>query len=139
MNAKHPMGCTECGWPHSSTEPHVRSVPVTFNVPPNDLGTIAGTGYIADTPENRAALEELAIPRCREWREANPEYTDSSSCVLCGSYLLPSEPVCRHCDRTRDTTVAPYCCSAYCTRCAGLRALNGNDPALLPNDWMHRA
>lgn len=91
-------------------DPQPREVAVTRYAPPNDNGAYSGTGMIADTPENRAALEALAIPKCAQWRADNPE----------------------------DGEPAPYCCSAYCDRCAGLRALNGDDPALLPNEWMNR-
>jgi hypothetical protein len=105
-----------------------RLVEVTLHAPPNDLGTIGGTGTIADTPENRTLLEQAAIPRCREWREQHPE---------------PCTPRCRHPETCPnfDTPIgghpAPYCCSAYCDRCAGLRALDGAEP-LLPNEWMIR-
>ncbi len=94
-----------------------REVPVTLNNPPGDMPGVASTGFIADTPENRAALEAAAIPRCREWRMANRERVTQPDGFIA---ILP----------------APYCCSAYCDRCAGLRALNGDDPALLPNEWM---
>ncbi len=97
-----------------------REVPVTLHMPPNDMGTLGGTGTIADTPETRAMLEQAAIPRCREWREANPE-------------PIPGEPG----DDPPIMLPAPYCCSAYCDRCACLRALDGAEP-LLPNEWMHR-
>lgn len=114
-----------CGWPAIA---HPRSVPVTLNAPPSDTGTLSGSGFIADTPENRAALEEAAIPKCREWREANPE------CVspIHGGHLYIKQ----HCADPTHQGPAPYCCSAYCDRCAGLRALNGDDRPLLPNEWM---
>jgi len=105
-------------------------VPVfLFNVP-GDAGRPAiESGYIADTPENRDALEAAAIPRCREWRE---------------EHLEPCTPECRYpatCPNF-DTPIgghpAPYCCSAYCDRCNGLRALNGDDPAIRPNEWMYK-
>lgn len=87
-----------------------RQVPVTLFSPPGDSERAPAVGFIADTPENRVALEAAAIPRCAEWRTENPE----------------------------NGSPAPYCCSAYCDRCAGLRALNGDDEPLLPNDWMTR-
>lgn len=62
-----------------------------------------------DTFETRVLLEGQAIPRCTEWRNEHPEH---------------GQP-------------APYCCSAYCLRCAGLRALNGDDKPLIPNEWLH--
>jgi hypothetical protein len=72
----------------------------------------------------RQAFEAQAIPKCREWREANPE--------LIGPRGAHSVATCiPECFRP-----APYCCSAYCDRCAGLRALDGVEP-LLPNGWMH--
>lgn len=115
-----------CGFPPGH---HTRQVPVTLHVVAGDAGRTDASGFIADTPENREALEAVAIPRCREWREANPE---------------PCTPTCRYpstCPNF-DTPIgghpAPYCCSAYCDRCAGLRALNEDDPALLPNDWMRQ-
>jgi hypothetical protein len=95
-----------------------RNVPVILYSPPGDSGTPDASGYIADTPENRAALELAAIPRCKEWREAHPETH-------------------RHIGGDECEMPAPYCCSAYCDRCAGLRALNGDDPALRPNEWMN--
>jgi len=53
-------------------EPH--EVPVTLYGVIGDYGRMPiASGYIADTPENREALEAAAIPRCREWREANKE------------------------------------------------------------------
>jgi hypothetical protein len=82
-------------------------IPVTLHQAPNDFGTSDASGYIADTPENRAALEAAAIPKCAQWRSENPE----------------------------DGSPAPYCCSSYCDRCAGLRALDGVEP-LTPNEWM---
>lgn len=84
-----------------------RQVPVTLHSVPGDAEKPPASGYIVDTPENRRLLETAAIPKCREWREANPE----------------------------NGNPAPYCCSAYCDRCAGLRALDGEKP-LPPNDWM---
>lgn len=62
---------------------------------------------INDDAATREALEGAAIPRCKEWREANPE----------------------------EGSAAPYCCSPYCGRCTGLRALDGEAP-LTPNMWM---
>jgi hypothetical protein len=107
------------------------NVPATLNVPPNDRGAIGATGTIADTPENRAALEAAAIPRCREWREANPE---------CRYLADPRvDPIAREqigvCVDPEHMIPAPYCCSAYCDRCTGLRALDGVQP-LTPNEWM---
>jgi hypothetical protein len=84
-----------------------RHVPVTLHSPPGDAGKLPATGTIADTPENRRLLEDAAIPKCAQWRSENPE----------------------------NGSPAPYCCSSYCDRCAGLRALNGVEP-LLPNEWM---
>lgn len=104
-----------CGWPADVAFHTAPVVPVTLYSAPGETGPREVPGFIADTPENRAALEAVAIPRCAPWREAHPEYDDSLDAVL----------------------PAPYCCSAYCDRCAGLRALNGDDPALLPNEWMH--
>lgn len=101
-----------------------RHVPVTLHSPPGDDGPNQGAaGFIADTPENRRLLEDAAIPKCREWREANPE--------LIGPAKAHSDAPCGpDCFRP-----APYCCSAYCDRCAGLRALDGVEP-LTPNEWM---
>jgi hypothetical protein len=103
-----------------------RQVPVTLYSVPGDAEKPPASGYIADTPGNRRLLESAAIPKCREWREANPE---------------PCTPECRYpatCSNF-DTPIgghpAPYCCSAYCDRCAGLRALD-REPPLPPNDWM---
>lgn len=83
-----------------------------------------------DSPEVRAWLEEQAIPKCREWREANPEYLYESEGrwypILNATMFTPE-----------NLHPAPYCCSAYCDRCAGLRALDGAEP-LPPNDWMTR-
>jgi hypothetical protein len=88
-----------------------RQVPVTLHSVPGDAERLPASGYIADTPGNRRLLEAAAIPKCRTWREENPE-------PVAGA-MYP----------------APYCCSAYCDRCAGLRALDG-EPPLPPNDWM---
>lgn len=88
-----------------------RQVPVTLHSVPGDAEKPPASGYIADTPENRRLLEDAAIPKCREWRQDNPETVSGG--------LYP----------------APYCCSAYCDRCAGLRALDGVEP-LTPNEWM---
>lgn len=98
-----------------------RQVPVTLYSAPGDAEKPPASGFIADTPENRAALEAAAIPKCREWREANPEFPEW---LKDARYRTPDklEP-------------APYCCSAYCDRCAGLRALDGAAP-LTPNEWM---
>jgi hypothetical protein len=84
-----------------------RNVPVTLYSVPGDAETPPAAGFIADTPENRTALEAAAIPKCAQWRTENPE----------------------------KGSPAPYCCSAYCDRCAGLRALDGVPP-LTPNEWM---
>lgn len=65
---------------------------------------------LEDSPECRAALETAAIPKCKVWRERFQE----------------------------NGKPAPYCCSSYCARCAGLRALDGVE-ALLPNEWMTQA
>jgi hypothetical protein len=96
--------------------------PLTLNGYPGSSDYPGADGQIEDSPDAREALEKCAIPRCREWREANPE-----PCTR----MLPGA------DGTEHTHPAPYCCSAYCTRCAGLRALDGVDP-LQPNEWMDR-
>jgi hypothetical protein len=67
------------------------------------------TYELEDTPESRGWLESYAIPKCYSWREINRE----------------------------DGNAAPYCPSAYCPRCAGMRALDGEEP-LTPNEWMTR-
>lgn len=89
---------------------------VTFHRPPGDQDDPAAGGILIDTPESRAALEQVAIPRCREWRETNPEDGPGH----------PDGP---------EQAIAPYCPSAYCPRCAGLRALDGADP-ITPNQWL---
>lgn len=78
-----------------------------------------------------ARLDKLAIPRCAEWREANPEV------ILPDNHL----PGCQsgeieRLNKLHFTAPAPYCCSAYCPRCIGLRALDG-EPPLEPNEWMN--
>jgi len=83
------------------------------------------TGYIVDTPENRRLLEDAAIPKCREWREANP--VPPPMPPEWNNYALWVQ--------TNRLYPAPYCISAYCDRCAGLRALDGVSP-VLPNEWM---
>lgn len=132
---------------------------------PGMPGEPGPTGTLVDSPEVRAVLEAHAIPGCRTWREANPEIDPAKpccggallagSCRRCGSFdATPLEcPACGYGkpgDRASISVVydghepycvepatvpAPYCCSSYCPRCAGLRALDGVDP-LLPNDWM---
>lgn len=95
---------------------------VEFSMPPSDdTPAHVSTGYLEDTPEVREWLETLAIPRCQSWREANRE-------------LIPGKHDDAPCTE-RCYSAAPYCPSAYCVRCAGLRALNG-EAALLPNEWM---
>ena len=80
------------------------------------------TASLANTPECRAWLETLAIQRCHQWREANMEETWSESPLFPGTNKLVL------------WKIAPYCCSAYCPRCIGLRALDG-EPSLPPNAW----
>jgi hypothetical protein len=95
---------------------------------PGRVGVPGPVGTIADTPENREALEAAAIPRCQSWREANPEYRieyEGRWYAIQDARMFTPE----------NLHPAPYCCSAYCDRCAGLRALDGAEP-LLPNDWM---
>jgi hypothetical protein len=123
-----PVSVQRCGFP-AGAHP-IRQVPVTLHSPPGDAEKPPASGTIVDTPENRRLLEAAAIPRCREWREANPELvwggdvTDS-----------PTGPVVRPENLRKVPVPAPYCCSAYCDRCAGLRALDGEEP-LTPNEWM---
>ena len=138
---------------------------VVFHQPPSDDSSGGLAGRLVDTPEARAALETLAIPRCAEWREANPEPDPdmrccggnllAGTCRRCGSFNATSD-ACRDCGYGQPgdsasisvladghepycggpaTVAAPYCCSAYCPRCAGMRALDGVDP-LTPNQWM---
>lgn len=110
---------------------HVRDVPVTLHSPPADVQRPPASGYIADTPENRQLLEDAAIPKCRAWREANPEcryLTDPGVDRIVRERLGT-------CTDSDHMIPAPYCCSAYCDRCAGLRALDGVEP-LTPNEWM---
>lgn len=78
---------------------------------PDSPVNMNAAGLLKDNPETRAWLETNAIPKCAEWREDNP-------------------------DPESLNTPAPYCCSAYCVRCIGLRALDGQ-PALLPNGWLY--
>jgi hypothetical protein len=103
-----------------------RHVPVILHSVPGDAEKLPASGYIADTPENRRLLEDAAIPKCREWREANPECRSASIGNQVGVV----------CEDPTHFVPAPYCCSAYCDRCAGLRALDG-EPPLPPNDWMN--
>jgi hypothetical protein len=63
---------------------------------------------VSDLPE--------AIPGCAPWREANPE-------PIAPGWVETLAP-------------APYCCSAYCMRCAAARARDG-EPPLAPNQWLH--
>lgn len=95
--------------------------PVQIHIPfyPGNPEIGGQTVEVEDTPILRAQLEQHAIPKCREWREANPE-----ECTMGAEN-----------DDTRHSHPAPYCCSAYCLRCNGLRALNGDEP-LRPNEWM---
>lgn len=51
----------------------------------------------------------VAIPGCQPWREKKE-------------------------NRQEDGTPAEVCPSAYCQRCAQIRATKGR-PAILPNDW----
>lgn len=102
---------------------------ILFTVAGDRFGDGITRGYLEDTPETRAALEEAAIPRCREWREEHRE-----ACTPDCRY--PS--TCPNFDTPIGGHPAPYCCSAYCDRCNGLRALNGDDPAIMPNEWMYK-
>lgn len=92
-------------------------VPVDLPGPPNQPPV---HGLVQESPESRAWLETLAIPGCKPWREAHLEPMTLSGDLSDG----------------REPTMAPYCCSAYCQRCAGLRALDRVEP-LRPNEWMH--
>lgn len=123
----NPQGCSECGVPHSSTVPHM----VGMEVPLYHPGQTTPMAVVlpGDTPEVREWLEGQAIPKCRQWREANPEPR-----CWCDEALACPE---NHSHRSKADRAAPYCCSAYCDRCAGLRALDGVNP-LLPNDWMRQ-
>jgi hypothetical protein len=123
-----PVSVQRCGFP-AGAHP-IRQVPVTLHSPPGDAEKPPASGTIADTPENRRLLEAAAIPRCREWREANPEPR-----LWCDDE--PDNTWCAETHRhpSRAERAAPYCCSAYCDRCAGLRALDGVEP-LTPNEWM---
>lgn len=111
-------------------ESMTREVPVTLYAPPGDTGTMPATGTIADTPANRAALEAAAIPRCEQWRFENPE--PAPNCSTLRALGIEGTAMAQ-----KHMHPAPYCCSAYCDRCAGLRALDGEQP-LMPNDWMYR-
>jgi hypothetical protein len=97
---------------------------VEFSLPAgDDQPARTVSGVVEDTPEVREWLEGLAIPKCKQWREANPE--------LIGPAHAHNDGTC-----TKSCWMsAPYCPSAYCLRCAGLRALDG-EAALLPNEWM---
>lgn len=98
---------------------------VTFYRPAGDDGPNQGvSGILTDHPEARAALEREAIPGCWLWRKANPE-----------PLTHPGDLAAAAIDGRPATMPAPYCCSAYCLRCAGLRALDGVEP-LTPNQWM---
>ena len=65
-----------------------------------------------DNQEERDALEAEAVPLCRSWREQHPETLE------------------------KLTVLAPYCCSAYCKRCQGLRMLDG-EKLIEPNEWIN--
>lgn len=67
-----------------------------------------------------------AIPGCMPWRINNTEPCD------CGQYNALNPSTVSH------VKIAPYCCSAYCPRCAYLRAQDGVAP-LEPNEWITRA
>lgn len=88
------------------------------------------TQRLRDT-EARGVHIPVAIPRCKEWRQANPENRD---CPTCNSFLMSTETTCLHCGVYWDNA-APYCCSAYCERCATLRNLDG-ESQITPNEWM---
>jgi len=102
---------------------------------PADLTYDAIAARIAQVATNadaavRIALDKQAIPRCREWREANPELIWSGKVTNDAGIVTNPENL------VQVPHPAPYCCSAYCPRCAGLRELDGVEP-LLPNGWMH--
>lgn len=87
----------------------METTPTRLDIPayPDSPGYHAYSVEIEDTPVWRSALEAVSIPRCEEWRAANPE----------------------------NDAPAPYCCSAYCVRCNGLRTLDGVEP-ITPNMWL---
>lgn len=103
---------------------------VEFSVPGSDNSPAhTVSGYVEDSPEVREWLETQAIPRCQEWRENNPEMVWSGDVTDDAGIVVAPENLCQR------LVPAPYCPSAYCIRCAGLRALDG-EAALLPNEWM---
>jgi len=114
-------------------------VAVTLHTPPGEDGPQAAAGWIPDTAEARAQLEAAAIPACLPWRAIHPDPVDCS----CGHQSPRHAPAgsiiegCASCPCQETFPPAPYCCSAYCDRCAGLRALDGAPP-LRPNEWMYR-
>jgi hypothetical protein len=79
------------------------------------------SSWLANDIVERERLEGLAIPRCLEWRNNNPDRCHNLGHGFAGSHMHP----------------APYCCSAYCQRCNGLRVLDGIEPPIEPNEWMH--
>lgn len=85
---------------------------VEFRPPVSPLSVTAAAEprELQDTPTTRAWLETQSIPKCGEWRYLSANRTDTR---------FP----------------APYCPSAYCVRCGGLRALNGVAP-IVPNGWL---
>lgn len=100
-----------------------------FFIPPCENYPDGGEVELVDSPTDRETAEEFAIPRCREWREANPE-------LVFPIYTRPDGTKARGVNaQLAEHGPAPYCCSAYCQRCAILRALDGEAP-LRPNEWM---
>lgn len=78
-----------------------------------------------ENQEERDALEAEAVPLCRAWRLYHPEVarngeTWADGTTTPGPVMVP----------------APYCCSAYCGRCQGLRMLDG-ERLIEPNEWMN--
>jgi hypothetical protein len=52
--------------------------------------------------------------------------------------MLLEDAAIQKCGSWRAENNKTYCCSAYCPRCAGMRALDGVE-ALTPNQWLTEA
>jgi hypothetical protein len=108
---------------------------------PYRVAVVGCPAHRARATAQRAGLDQVAIPGCAPWRTANPECGCNHPAKAHGSAVRPTVMGCALCACQRSlegiTQPSPYCCSAYCERCAGLRIINDDKP-IRPNEWMYQ-